>query len=278
MLNGCADEGGRCVWLLPRKWCFRTCLDGPVRKAGFNVATNIATLDPGQRVGLPDRNTQGGWIIGEMLEVRNSTGEVDLQAAALAQLDQETFDEAVWKNLAPKNRDPRIWEALVSAATVRRTHATLVAGLHRNADLMKRRSREYDVDLEQARRRGDAAALEKIRDGYEEWRQGATSFRWLVQQVISEVNEARQRIGVEADRRSAIRHREKLRLLAGAVAEHQRASLAAGLVAEPHDMALWAVLDSLNVPHGADGVVTLRSLATGQSRQHNDVNTEQKVG
>lgn len=266
------------MWLRPRKWCSRTCLDGPVRKAGFNVATNIATLDPGQRVGLPDRNTQGGWIIGEMLEVRNSTGEVELQAAALAQLDQETFDEAVWKNLAPKNRDPRIWEALVSAATVRRTHATLVAGLHRNADLMKRRSREYDVDLEQARRRGDAAALEKIRDGYEEWRQGATSFRWLVQQVISEVNEARQRIGVEADRRSAIRHREKLRLLAGAVAEHQRASLAAGLVAEPHDIALWAVLDSLNVPHGADGVVTLRSLATGQSRQHNDVNTEQKVG
>lgn len=144
---------------------------------------------------------------------------------------------------------------------------------------MERRRREYDVDLEQARRRGDAAALKKVRDSYEEWRQGATSFRWLVQQVISEVNEARQRIGVEADRRSAIRHREKLRLLAGAVAEHQRASLAAGLIAEPHDMALWAVLDSLNVPHGADGVVTLRSLATGQPRQHNDVRkTEQKVG
>jgi hypothetical protein len=173
------------------------------------------------------------------------------EARVVAGLDDDAFERLVLANISPRNRNARVWAALLAPNSIARTHATLVAAVQRNASAM-------------GARRADLGS-----DGptYRQWRHRAQSFARIAQAALSEINAERRALETAADKNSARRYREQLRHLASEIACHQQRSDTAGINPEDHDHQLWNVLDTISIPHGPESTpTTLRDLLDADGR------------
>lgn len=183
-----------------------------------------------------------------------ATADNDL-LTTLAQFTAAEFEQVVLANASRHRRNTALWEALLAPAVIERTHSALADAVQRNAAAMAARRQDEPG--------GDAATADV--DDYVSWRRRASSFNHLVQGALREVNKRRQQMGRDEDLRAAERYRQQIRDLALAIAGHERAVLNGGAEPSPHDVQLWAYLDSVCLPHGSASTPTsLRALVAGQ--------------
>lgn len=176
-----------------------------------------------------------------------ATADNDL-LTTLAQFSAAEFEQVVLANASRHRRNTALWEALLSPEVIERTHSALADAVQRNAAAM-------------AARRQDAPGSH----AYMSWRRRASSFNHLVQGALREVNKRRQQLVRDEDQRAAERYRQNIRDLALAIAGHERAVLNGDSEPSPHDLQLWACLDSVRLPHGPDSTPTsLRALVEDQ--------------
>jgi hypothetical protein len=176
---------------------------------------------------------------------------IAIEEAAVAAFGDDEFERLVLANMSRRRRDPNAWAVLLSPSVIRRTQATLVRALQRNAAALA--SRNEGSGREPVRCGSDA--------GERPWRRRARDFAQIVEAALIEVKAERREVEAAADRVNARRYREHLRLLASAIAVHQQHSDIAEFVAEEHDQRLWDLLDVVTVPHGPESeMLTLRRL------------------
>jgi hypothetical protein len=176
---------------------------------------------------------------------------IAIEEAAVAAFGDDEFERLVLANMSRRKRDPNTWAVLVSPNVIRRTQATLVRALQRNAAALASRSKGSGCEP-----LGCSADA-----GERPWRRRARDFAQIVEAALTEVKAERRELEAAADRVNARRYREHLRLLASAIAVHQQHSDIAEFVAEEHDQRLWDLLDVVTVPHGPESeMLTLRRL------------------
>jgi len=157
--------------------------------------------------------------------------------ARLEALDDEAFGDLVFKNL-PAGAPPQLWEALLSPELVHRTKAA-ITDVARDLMVTVEENKAELSELEYRRWLGKVG--KPTRTALDERRAQARTASLKAHAKM-----------VEADRNDG--RRLAVRLAVG-IAQHRAACAIAGLEPEPHDKALWSLLDSERVGYG-DQVVT----------------------
>jgi hypothetical protein len=175
--------------------------------------------------------------------------------ADVAELDREVADAA--------GCDEE-WADLVDAVPAADLLAALRRTVRRIDNDLTRKKAEYDDALSVQLGREEYSLLKR---DHARWRASAIFFKNLIlarieltKAVVAESN--RQDQGSEF----AMRWREITGRFARAVDDHRRASLDAEIKPEPHDVALWAVLDEALLEHGMPSLAARLGLVTVDTR------------
>lgn len=166
---------------------------------------------------------------------------------ALLDLSDRDFRRVIDNFLFPAGDDA--WPDLLAPPVAQRTHDTLTAMLTEvDAELTSK-----TADLEQFRQECWARGQDGKRDWftaqaeYQDWRRRAIRAKQSVTRRKRAAKEAARTARVE-EASSRDRYRTAVRRLAVAVAVHQQVSARDGFDPEPHDQALWRVLEEVEVP------------------------------
>lgn len=171
-------------------------------------------------------------------------GSLDDDVDYLLDLDDVEFIQFITNNVNPA-APSRVWDALLDDDLVIRTRRALG-------------SKHQDM-LQQIATRS-AANDNEFDPTYREWR---SRIDLLMRFFAKRINEAKQACRDRHERVTAqltTRLRGTVRQLAVAVYEHRNAVVAAGLAPEPHDLALWDLLDEIELPADTDDPKTLAAL------------------
>jgi hypothetical protein len=166
----------------------------------------------------------------------------------LLDLNDGEFRRVIDAFLFPAGDDA--WSDLLAAPVAQRTHDTLTVMLTQvEADLTSRAA-ELETFRQDCWARGRAGTDDwfAARAEHEDWRRRAVRAKQAILRRKRAAKEAAYAARTE-EHHAQSRYRTAVRQLAVAIAEHRRASAAGGFDPEPHDRALWQVLDQVEVPH-----------------------------
>lgn len=167
-------------------------------------------------------------------------------AARLAELDDAGFDKVVFDNLPPGS-PTGLWDALLGPELVHRTRRYL-------SDIARdlKETREDRRAALSAREYAVWARDEKVN----ETQRHLTARQAEAHKAAYEAHQLRLAFDRNHGRRLAAR-------LARGIARHKAATAVAGLDPEPHDEALWSLLETETVPLGDDMVSAGEMLRRG---------------
>jgi len=170
-----------------------------------------------------------------------------------ARLDEAPFEELVCRLAIGRSRggDARTWNRLLGTDLLARTGAALRRAQERNDSAMQSRQQQWSRYVEE--RVGvkvDAGEWALARQDYDDWCRRAEAFAAGVAKALKDVDRAARKAQREVEQKDAGVYRSKLKAVARAIYTHRAASEDAEVIAEDHDLQLWAALESVTVPDG----------------------------
>lgn len=185
---------------------------------------------------------------------------------ALLDLNDRDFRRVIDHFLFPAGDDA--WPDLLASPVAQRTHDTLTAMLTEVDAELTSKAADMEVLRQDCWVRGAAGKRDwfAAQAEYQDWRRRAIRAKQAITRRKRAAKEAARTARVE-EASSRDRYRTAVRQLAVAVAVHQQVSARDGFDPEPHDQALWRVLEEAEVPSYGRMVPVAQLLEDGIWRQ-----------